>query len=63
MKIKSLGTQGLTASEMGLGCMGMSDFYGSQNDDESIKTIHSPSIWALHFSILQICMVLLKMKF
>ena len=41
MKIKSLGTQGLTASEMGLGCMGMSDFYGSQNDDESIKTIHS----------------------
>jgi aryl-alcohol dehydrogenase-like predicted oxidoreductase len=40
MKIKSLGTQGLTASEMGLGCMGMSDFYGSQNDDESIKTIH-----------------------
>src|SRR5690348_8599332 len=40
MKIKSLGTQGLTASEMGLGCMGMSDFYGSHNDDESIKTIH-----------------------
>jgi aryl-alcohol dehydrogenase-like predicted oxidoreductase len=28
MKIKSLGTQGLTASEMGLGCMGMSEFYG-----------------------------------
>ena len=40
MKIKSLGKQGLTASEMGLGCMGMSDFYGPQNDDESIKTIH-----------------------
>jgi aryl-alcohol dehydrogenase-like predicted oxidoreductase len=40
MKIKSLGTQGLTASEMGLGCMGMSDFYGSHNDEESIKTIH-----------------------
>ena len=40
MKIKSLGTQGLKASAMGLGCMGMSDFYGPQNDEESIKTIH-----------------------
>ena len=39
MKIKSLGTQGLTASEMGLGCMGMSEFYGEKNDPESIKTI------------------------
>lgn len=39
MKIKSLGTQGLTASEMGLGCMGMSEFYGEKNDAESIKTI------------------------
>lgn len=40
MKIKSLGTQGLKASEMGLGCMGMSEFYGEKNDEESIKTIH-----------------------
>ena len=40
MKIKSLGSQGLYASELGLGCMGMSDFYGPRNDDESIKTIH-----------------------
>lgn len=39
MKIKSLGTQGLTASELGLGCMGMSEFYGEKNDAESIKTI------------------------
>src|SRR5690349_3288581 len=39
MKIKSLGTQGLKASEMGLGCMGMSEFYGEKNDAESIKTI------------------------
>lgn len=40
MKIKPLGTQGLTASELGLGCMGMSEFYGEANDDESIATIH-----------------------
>ncbi len=39
MKIKPLGSQGLTASQIGLGCMGMSEFYGEQNDAESIKTI------------------------
>ncbi len=40
MKIKSLGSQGLKASEIGLGCMGMSEFYGEKNDEESIKAIH-----------------------
>src|SRR5205809_7077847 len=40
MKIKPLGTQGIMASEIGLGCMGMSEFYGERNDEESIKTIH-----------------------
>ena len=40
MKIKPLGNQGLTASTIGLGCMGMSEFYGERNDEESIKTIH-----------------------
>jgi aryl-alcohol dehydrogenase-like predicted oxidoreductase len=40
MKIKPLGAEGLTASEIGLGCMGMSEFYGERNDEESIKTIH-----------------------
>lgn len=39
MKIKPLGSEGLTASQIGLGCMGMSDFYGPLNDEESIKTI------------------------
>ena len=39
MKIKPLGRQGLTASELGLGCMGMSEFYGEKNEAESISTL------------------------
>ena len=40
MKTKSLGRQGLIASSLGLGCMGMSEFYGNRNDSDSIATIH-----------------------
>ena len=40
MEKRALGQQGLIASILGLGCMGMSDFYGEENDTESIKTIH-----------------------
>jgi aryl-alcohol dehydrogenase-like predicted oxidoreductase len=40
MDQRTLGTQGLTVSAEGLGCMGMSEFYGSVDDGESVATIH-----------------------
>jgi aryl-alcohol dehydrogenase-like predicted oxidoreductase len=41
MQHRKLGTQGLDTSAMGLGCMGMSDFYGDRSDQgESVATIH-----------------------
>ena len=40
MKQVALGSLGLKVSRMGLGCMGMSEFYGTADDAESIATIH-----------------------
>ncbi len=40
MQTRILGKQGPVVSAVGLGCMGMSEFYGTTNDTESIKVIH-----------------------
>ena len=40
MKKRTLGKQGLEVSTLGLGCMGMSEFYGPTDEAESIATIH-----------------------
>jgi aryl-alcohol dehydrogenase-like predicted oxidoreductase len=40
MDTRALGRQGLRVSKLGLGCMGMSDFYGPASEDEAIATIH-----------------------
>ena len=40
MEQRRLGSQGLVVSAEGLGCMGMSEFYGATDEDEAVATIH-----------------------
>jgi aryl-alcohol dehydrogenase-like predicted oxidoreductase len=40
MNHRTLGRDGLDVSALGLGCMGMSEFYGPADDEQSVKTIH-----------------------
>ncbi|XXF81162.1 aldo/keto reductase [Myxococcaceae bacterium GXIMD 01537] len=49
MEKRKLGRQGLVVSAMGLGCMGMSEFYGAANEQESIGVIHRARELGLDF--------------
>src|SRR4029450_5716378 len=49
MQPRTLGRSGPTVSAIGLGCMGMSEFYGATDDDESIATIHLAIDQGLNF--------------
>jgi aryl-alcohol dehydrogenase-like predicted oxidoreductase len=49
METRKLGTQGLEVSEIGLGAMGMSEFYGQGDDEESIRVIHRALELGVHF--------------
>lgn len=49
METVSLGKSDLKVSRIGLGCMGMSEFYGEGDDNESIKTIHKALELGLNF--------------
>lgn len=49
MKQRKLGNQGLSVSELGLGCMGMSEFYGTPDEKEATATIHRALELGLNF--------------
>lgn len=49
MIIKSIGKQGLKVSQIGLGCMGMSEFYGHPNDSESAEAIRKAYELGINF--------------
>jgi aryl-alcohol dehydrogenase-like predicted oxidoreductase len=49
MQFRQLGKPGPTVSAIGLGCMGMSEFYGSTDEKQAIRTIHQALDWGVNF--------------
>ena len=49
MTNRTLGNSNQAISALGLGCMGMTDFYGIRNDEESVATIHAALDAGLNF--------------
>lgn len=49
MEYRILGRNGPSVSAIGLGCMGMSEFYGSTDEQQSMRTIHQALDWGINF--------------
>ena len=49
MQMRKLGSQGLEVSALGLGCMGMSDFYSGRDEAEAVATIHRAVDMGINF--------------
>jgi len=62
MPQRRLGRSELVVSALGLGCMGMSEFYGSTDETESIATFIAPSSWESIFWIRPTCTESAEMK-
>ena len=56
METRELGRNGLVVSALGLGCMGMSEFYGERNDEELLRRFITRSRWESTFWIRLTCM-------
>ena len=46
MRTMKIGGSGVECSVLGLGCMGMSEFYGEVDDEASLRCWSAPSNWA-----------------